>query len=294
MNYQSHDIAVQGGNLHLGIWGNTGPTLLCSHGLTANHRSFLGLARELAGEYRLVAVDHRGRGKSANITGPWGMAEHADDLAAALDFLGIDSVPLLIGHSMGAFISAVFNHRHPGRAEQLMFIDGGLPLADEIPEGVTPEQLVTAVVGPAMERLDMAFASEQAFMDFWRAHPAISECWNADFEDYLRYELQGSAPELRSCVNKEAIIGDAKSQLMSDDIPNALAALQAPTTFVHAPRGIMNTEPLYSKERMAVMQERLPQMQVRFLEDLNHYSILLGDKGAKDLARLVRDLVPTE
>ncbi len=291
MIYQSHDIPVQGGQLHVGVWGNRGPILLCSHGLSANHKSYQGLARELDGEFTLIAVDHRGRGKSCNITGPWGMKAHADDLAATLDFLKIDAVPLLMGHSMGAFISAVTHHHYGDRIGKLLFIDGGLPLADELPPGITPEQLVTAVVGPSMDRLDKLFASEDEFLQFWKHHPALGECWSADLEEYLLYELSGSAPELRSCVNKAAILGDTESQLMSDDIPNALAKLSVPVTFLQAPRGIMNEAPLYSSERLQDMQKRLPQMKVEVIDDVNHYSILLGEKGAAAIADIVRKLV---
>lgn len=291
MRYSQHDIPAVGGTLHVGIWGDCGPVILCSHGLSANHLSYQWLARELAGDYRLVALDHRGRGHSDSISGPWGMAAHADDVVACMDFLGLDAVPLMIGHSMGAFISAVCQHRYPNRIEQLLFIDGGLPLADEIPSGVSPETLITSIVGPAMARLDTEFTNEGAFFDFWRKHPALADDWSPELEDYLRYELRGQPPALRSCVRKEAILGDTESQLMTDDIPNAIAGLSAPLEFLYAPRGILNAEPLYSRERLAVMQERLPQMRIVDIVDVNHYTILLSQRGAAAIAARVRRLL---
>ncbi len=291
MHYSQHDIPVDGGTLRVGVWGESGPVVLCSHGLSANHLSYQWLARELGDDYRIVAPDHRGRGFSDTIIGPWGMSAHADDVARCLDYFELPTVPIMVGHSMGAFISAVTHHRHPSRIEQLLFIDGGLPLADELPSGISPEALITAIVGPAMERLDKEFASEEAFLDFWRAHPALANDWCPELENYLRYELRGQAPAIRSCVRKEAILGDTESQLMTDDIPNAIRDLRIPLEFLYAPKGLLNQEPLYSRERMAEMQTRLTQMDIVDVEGVNHYTILLSARGAKAIAERVRQLL---
>ncbi|MGK3816897.1 alpha/beta fold hydrolase, partial [Enterococcus faecium] len=64
------------------------------------------MARE-APDVRLLAPDLRGRGRSADLSGPFGMSAHSDDLAAILDAAGVDRA-LIVGHSMGAFVSAVF------------------------------------------------------------------------------------------------------------------------------------------------------------------------------------------
>jgi lipase len=291
MSYRTHDIPVTGGILHVGIWGDGGPVLICAHGLSANHMSYQALANELSDDFTLVAPDHRGRGRSSNITGPWGMKAHADDVAAVMRYLDLKTVPLMLGHSMGAFISAVTHHRYGERIDQLLFIDGGLPLFDRIPEGASPEDLVTSIVGPAMTRLNKEFSSVQEYLAFWRQHPALQEFWDADLENYFRYELAGDIPHLKCSVNKVAILGDTESQLMSHDVANALAALRAPVTFLQAPRGIMNDGPIYPLDRLAIMQQRIPQFEVKVIEDVNHYSILMAQSGARQIAGIVRQLL---
>lgn len=164
--YRTVEVEVEGGQLHAGIWGDRGPVILCSHGITANHISFQTLADRMGGEFQLIAPDHRGRGRSCDIVGPWGMKAHAADMVALLDALSLERADLMVGHSMGAFIAVVAQAEYPQRVGALLLVDGGLPLFDEIPPGVSSEQLVHAIIGPAMARLDMRFASADAYLDF--------------------------------------------------------------------------------------------------------------------------------
>ena len=49
------------------------PTIVAIHGITANAWSWDPVAHQLAGGAHLVAIDLRGRGRSHNATGPFGM-----------------------------------------------------------------------------------------------------------------------------------------------------------------------------------------------------------------------------
>src|SRR5690606_30778701 len=127
--------------------------VLAVHGVTSSHKSWPLVAAALDG-VRVIAPDLRGRGRSNQLPGPYGMPQHADDLAAVLDAFGADSA-VVVGHSMGAFVSVVFSHRPPERVSELVLVDGGLPLA--VPEGIAPDELTKAVLGPAQARLTMTF-----------------------------------------------------------------------------------------------------------------------------------------
>lgn len=290
-SYRALDISVAGGSLRLGIWGDSGPRILCSHGITANHLSFQLFAEVLGDGFQLIAPDHRGRGGSAGIAGPWGMAEHAHDMAAVLDALEIDAVDLMVGHSMGAFVTVVTQASMPERVPRYLLVDGGLPLFDEVPD-VTPEQLIDAIIGPAMQRLDRQFESSAAYLDFWREHPAFARDndWSEALENYFLADLTGQPPLLRSSVNKSAIVEDTKSQLMSNVIPDALASLSGEGWFLQAPRGVLDDAPLYPLERVQRLAEGIPGLQVKSVEDVNHYTILLGETGAAQVAEHVRAL----
>lgn len=118
--------------------------MLALHGATANHLCWAPIARRLSGIH-LLAPDLRGRGRSGQLPGPYGMATHADDAVAALDAAGVDHA-VVVGHSMGAFAALVMAHRHPDRVHWLVLVDGGPPIP--MPTDVDPDAAPQAVIGP--------------------------------------------------------------------------------------------------------------------------------------------------
>lgn len=78
---------------------------------------------------RVITVERPGFGVSTRLPGR-GFLEHADDLAAILDDLGIGSVPVY-GGSGGAPHVLAFAARHPDRVQACAIGDGAAPLTDE-------------------------------------------------------------------------------------------------------------------------------------------------------------------
>ena len=290
-DYRTFDVAVEGGMLRAGAWGTSGPVILGSHGITANHVTFEPLADALGEGFRLLAPDHRGRGRSRDIAGPWGMRAHAADLVAVLDHEGIERADVVVGQSMGGFVAAVTAAEYPDRVGAVLMVDGGIPPMDELPPGLSAEQLIAAVIGPAMARLDMTFASKEAYHDFWRQHPAISGSWSAYVERYLDYDLVGTPPELRPTARKEAIIADTESQLVEDLVPRSLARARAPIRFLRAPRGILDDAALYTEERLETWRGRIERFTWATIPDVNHYTIALSERGARACAAEIRTLL---
>lgn len=284
-NYQSYDVPVTGGSVHVGHWGNSGPVVFAIHGITATHISWLSLADEISENCQLIAIDLRGRGKSANVTGPWGLAEHVSDVISVLDYLDIAQVEVLLGHSMGAFVSAILAAENPQRFVQTIFLDGGIPVIEALPEGVTSEQLVQAILGPSIARLEMTFESEQAYLDFWAEHPAFADEWSKYIEEYALYDLVGEAPALRSGVNKAAIIGDVESQVSDDLLQRSLVKLSLPLRFIRAEFGIQGPEPLYSQETVdKFIDQYAGSASCCTLNGRNHFTALISKEGARMLA----------
>ncbi|HET8561000.1 MAG TPA: alpha/beta fold hydrolase [Marmoricola sp.] len=284
--YDELDVPVRGGFLHVGRWTTEPdlPTVVAVHGVTANHRCWIALAR--TGAVNLVAPDLRGRGRSGTLPGPAGMAAHAEDLLTVLEHVGLERA-LLVGHSMGGFVVTAFAAAHPDRTAGVLLVDGGLPLAAP-PPGVTPEQALAATIGPAAARLEMTFADRAAYLDFWRPHPALRDAWSADVEDYLGYDLVGEPPHCRSSVSLEAVRDDSADLLEAEANARRAAALPAGTVFLRAPAGLM-AEPggLYSPELTREHAATYPQVSIRDVEDANHYTIVMSDVGARGLAAAI-------
>lgn len=297
--YRTFDVPVQGGTLRTAMWGTSGPLVLCSHGITANHTEFLALARQLAREVRLVAPDHRGRGRSNGIEGPWGMAAHAADMVAVLDHLRVEAADLVLGHSMGGFVAAVTAAQHPDRVRRVMLVDGGVPLFNlgfimKLPfADFLTEKITQKILGPSLTRLDMTFPSREAHLQFWRVHPALANDWSDDVEHYMNYDLVGEAPHLRPSTRKEALIRDVQTQLIEDLVPKSLKAIRCPVRFLRAPRGIMNGKALYDPARLARAAAGVNRFSAGDVEDVNHFTILMSERGARAVAAEVRTLLGT-
>ncbi|NNG18254.1 alpha/beta fold hydrolase [Naumannella sp. ID2617S] len=285
------DAPVRGGTLRAGIWAPEqdaaqAPTVLAIHGITASHLAWQQLADALPG-HRVIAPDLRGRGRSNTLPGPWGMGSHADDLAALLATVGVEEPVVVVGHSMGAFVAVVLAHRHPELVSRLVLVDGGLPLP--LPPGMDPEQAIQAVLGPAAERLSREFPSERAYLDFWRAHPAFADHWDAALERYLSYDLVGQAPHLRPATAVEAMVADSREVQGGASVAAALAALQHPTVFLRAERGLLDQpEGLYPAAAVAERAADLPRFEVREVPGSNHYTIIMAEPGLDAVASAAR------
>ncbi len=264
-------VPVDGGELVATLWHAhaAGTPVVAIHGITANHRSFSSLARRLAAP--VLAMDLRGRGGSRGLPGPYGLVQHAEDVAAAIAAAGLARA-IVVGHSMGAYVAVRLAAAHPELVESLVLVDGGMPLR---PAGddVRPED----VLGPAIERLRRTFPSTEAYRDFWRAHPAFGPYWNADIEEYVDYDLVDVDGALRPSATPDAVVANLVELDGRAGYADTLQALRVPMRLLRSPRGLFDEAPgLYDDEWLATWTSRLPELEVRDVELTNHYTILLG------------------
>lgn len=282
-------VEVPGGFLRALHWGpaaaDARATVIAVHGITASSSSMLAVADLLAPDLCLVAVDLRGRGDSADLPGPFGMAAHGDDVLAVADAMGTDRF-VAAGHSMGAYVVTSLAARSD-RVTAAVLWDGGFPLPS--PEGRDPDEVIEAVVGPAIARLSMTFPTEEAYFDFWRAHPAFDE-WNEYVEAYLRYDLGGDPPTLRPRPNEAAVRFDGRQLVVDREAIEALQRVEQPIELLRAERGLMD-EPggLVPRELAEAAAETMPNLALHHV-DANHYTLLLGE-GAEAAAAAVERAV---
>ncbi len=290
--YAAWDVPLPGGPMRVGGWkavaaqGASSLPVFAVHGVTASHLTWVRLADQLPGR-SVMAPDLRGRGHSNALPGPFGMAAHADDFARVLDERGWDRA-LVVGHSMGGFASMVLADRHPDRVAALVLVDGGLPL--RVPEGLSPDEVAKAVLGPTLARLGMTFPDHAAYQQFWQRQPAFARDWDEVAAAYVDYDLQGEEPRLRPRTSTEAVSGDNVDMLTGDAVTGAVERLRHPTWFVRSPRGLQDeVPPLYPDDVAAGWQRRLPQLRMSTVEDVNHYTIVLAERGAAAVAAAVEE-----
>lgn len=279
---RNRDVDVAGGTLRIVSFGSGQRHGLAVHGITANAICWRAVARALHASWTLHAVDLRGRGHSTGLPGPFGFDTHAADLRAAAAALDLEQ-PVLIGHSLGAYVALLAADAYPGVFGPLVLVDGGLPLP--VPPGADLDEVMTATLGPALQRLAETYATPEAYVDFWRSHPALAR-WTSDIEDYVRYDLTGEPGALRSRANPEAVMADGRELLTATDrIASALRRLGSPTPLLRAPAGMFGQPPgLLPDEVVAYWQREAPQLRLTTVADVNHYTLMFSAAGAAAIA----------
>ena len=135
----------------------------------------------------------------------------------------------------------------------------------------------------------MTFASVEEYRDFWREHPAFRDHWSAAVEAYVDYDLHGQPPALRPSGDLAAVGADVAELYGGESYRRALESVRQPTTFLRAPRGLLDEpEALYRPERMSE-EPTIAGLRVIEVDDVNHYTIVLAEPGARRVALAVND-----
>ena len=102
------------------------PPILCIPGLTRNARDFEGVASRLAGEWRVLCIDLRGRGESAHAKDPMTYVPPAymGDIETLIGELGLQRF-ILFGTSLGGLITTLLSGRHKGQLKGALLNDVG-------------------------------------------------------------------------------------------------------------------------------------------------------------------------
>ena len=106
--------------------GEGRPPILCIPGLTRNARDFDGVAERLAGEWRLICVELRGRGESgyAKDASSYMPLTYMADVEALIGELGLERF-ILFGTSLGGLITMLLAMKHKDRIAAAMINDIG-------------------------------------------------------------------------------------------------------------------------------------------------------------------------
>ncbi|MEV4472916.1 alpha/beta hydrolase [Nonomuraea sp. NPDC049504] len=262
----------------------TGPRkIVAVHGITASLMAWATVGRRLPDGWSLVAMDLRGRGHSASLPGPYGLPRHAEDVLRVAEHVGAGPDAVLTGHSMGAYVAALAAGQRA--FAKVVLVDGGLPLPP-LPDDVDPDAATQATLGPALERLRQTFASPEAYVDFFKAHPAFAGNWTSDVEAYVRYDLTGPDGALTSRAVGEAVLADGRwMRVERDRIGAALERITAPLVLLRAPRGLLDQPVGLLPDGLAAPWiERLPGLRDELVPGCNHYTILFDERCADIVA----------
>lgn len=135
--YGHGNVEVAGCDVHYLHWGEQGRRgLVFVHGGGAHAHWWTHVAARFAAEFRVAAIDLSGHGDSGHREA-YDPEQWADEVVAVAADAGIDGLPVVIGHSMGGFITIVTAARHPDDVASVIVCDS--PVTEADPEVSAPD-----------------------------------------------------------------------------------------------------------------------------------------------------------
>lgn len=282
-----------------GHWGGSKRAVVCIHGLTSNHLSFGGLANFLQQNgVDTYGLDLRGRGQSDKPTaGPYGVETHRDDIRGTLEALGLKR-PVLLGHSLGCYISILVAARYPELISGLILIDGGgvLSLGQKL-KGLK-------AIRPSLDRLKLEFPDEQTYLDRMRAAPFIKE-WTPELEKYFLSEIEEVNGKYRVNIPEVAVEGDLQSlggsirpltmlfnaifhpirnlRLVKKVNNPPYSSIKSPTLILKAKdHNVVPGDDILPVSALQRMVREIPNVTAHTLSDVDHYKIVSVAHAERD------------
>jgi pimeloyl-ACP methyl ester carboxylesterase len=239
------------------------------------------MAAALVPQYRVMAMDLRGRGRSDKPDTGYALDYHMRDINCLLDDLNVDQV-VIMGHSLGAFIGLAFAAKYPERTDRLILVDGGGDLSKE--------QMDKVFIGikPALDRLGMVFPSEEAYLKKMSEPPYIQP-WSPVIETYYRYEIKPTQGGVHTNI-QPAHIQEEAANIRKVACATFYPKIKCMVLILRAPNGLLSQDDiLLPEEVIEKMLREMPTARRFDVEGLNHYGIVFQPHEARD--RAVRDFL---
>ena len=269
-------VTGDGVQIQLAEWEGEGKDVLCIHGITANCRCWDVIAAAASPEHRIIAMDLRGRGHSESPSSGYSIERHCRDIVAVLDEVGIKRA-VIMGHSLGAFISVVFGATYPDRVDSIILVDGGGKLSES--------QLVKVFAGikPSLDRLGQTFPSFDAYLDLMKKAPFLKE-WSSALDTYYRYETEAVDGGVRSRVHPDHI-EEERINLGKVDVSKFYGKINCPVLILRATEGMLALDDLLLPQDVSErMVREFPNATCVDVDGTNHYSIVFQPNDTRDRA----------
>ena len=135
MNYQ-----IQGLSIHAEVHGTAEPALVFLRYWGGTSRTWRKVTAELEGQFKTVAYDARGWGKSDKTLAGYKLADLADEALSLVKALGIKQY-ILVGHSIGGKVAQLAASRRPEGLSGLILVAPAQPTPRRNPEEMRQGQL---------------------------------------------------------------------------------------------------------------------------------------------------------
>ena len=258
-------------------------TIVLLHGLSANANSFAGImAAGLSPAFRVIAPDLRGRARSGKPESGYEMADHARDVVALLDALGLERV-VLGGHSFGGYLAIFIAANYPERVSKLVVIDAAISSHPRIP----------VLLKPSLDRLGRSSPSANAYLTDVRNAPYMDGIWDDGAESYFRAELVEHADGTVGSATSSAAVGQAAVGVGMEPWLHHVQQVTAPTLVLNAlgPFGPPGAPPLFDEVVTRATARAFQRARYAVVPG-NHITLLFGESAAtvqREIQRFVNE-----
>jgi pimeloyl-ACP methyl ester carboxylesterase len=136
---------VNGLTMYYEVHGSGEPVVLLHGGFMTITNNWAGWIDELSRTRKVIAVEMQGHGRTADIPRELNSENHADDVAALLEYLELSRADL-IGYSMGGRVAMQVAVRHPGQVRRVVVISSAFRRDGMTQEGLDALSQLTAEV----------------------------------------------------------------------------------------------------------------------------------------------------
>lgn len=230
--------ASDGIRLHYEAFGRaSAPAVLMIQGLGADKHGWDMQRIPLSLQYRVIALDNRGAGRSDKPFGHYTLEQMADDAIAVLDHVGVDKAHV-VGASMGGAISQIVGLKYPDRVISLTLactacrnhpwrrelLQSWATTASERGTGAMAREAARWVIGPrSFRRLLPAFGWLGPLAMGRTSHAFVAQVHAIlDVDESVADQLeQVDIPTLVMVGNQDILTPRGDSEEIADRMPNA-------------------------------------------------------------------------
>jgi pimeloyl-ACP methyl ester carboxylesterase len=262
-------------------WGGDGPPVMALHGLASSAHWYDLVAPYLRDQFRIVAPDQRGHGKTTQASSGYDWGTLAGDITRLMDHLGIAKASVF-GHSWGGHVASNLAVRHPDRVRGVVLIDGGFQ-DGRMRAGATWESFRDRV-----RPRDVSGNKEQ-FLD--RLRVQLADCWSDQLEGIvLSMVYEDDEGQIQDILRPENH-AQVTRQMWDEPASKVLPQIRRPTLIVPAePRPERaNTEfAIMRREQVEMASRVIPSAQVRWISDTSHD---IGYHQPRELASVITEFL---
>ncbi|MCP2034291.1 pimeloyl-ACP methyl ester carboxylesterase [Planomicrobium sp. HSC-17F08] len=261
-----YKVNVNGNEIQIADYpGEKGP-ILAIHGLTGTHKNMHYYAKKLKGDYRFIAVDLRGRGNSSEADSDTSIFKHAEDILGLIDELKLEN-PILLGYSMGGFISAIVASRLES-VKGLILLDGAAKTTEH----------QRGIIQPSLGRISRHFNSKEHYTEeIKKIYANLGIKWTDVLQDTAEYEVGPADGHWENKADESRIVADFESFYAFDPAATG-KTIGCPTLLVYAEGNIGSMPPLFYLNDYKETKASIKQIDT-VVSDSNHYTMVFEERN---------------